>query len=94
MQVCFSLVMNFMPQSLSAYIKKRRPHPLALIDAKLFGWQMFRGLHYLHRYRIIHRDLKPQNILLEPESGLIQVADFGSSAVSAARVSMNCDSWG
>lgn len=81
--------MNFMPMSLSAYIKQRRPNPLDMVDAKLFGWQVFRGVQYLHKFKIIHRDLKPQNILLEPESGLIQVADFGSSAISGEQPNMS-----
>ncbi|CAD5210033.1 unnamed protein product [Bursaphelenchus okinawaensis] len=88
-KTCFSLVMNFMPMSLSTYCKRIKPSPLPPIDTKLFTWQIFRALQYLRKYQIIHRDLKPQNILLEPDIGLIQVADYGSSAIVGEQYSMS-----
>ena len=35
------------------------------------------ALHYAHQHRVIHRDIKPSNLLLETESGIPYVADFG-----------------
>ncbi|KAI6203418.1 Kinase domain protein [Aphelenchoides besseyi] len=43
---------------------------------------MFRGLQFIHQHGIVHRDLKAQNILVENETGALQIADFGSSLVS------------
>ena len=34
---------------------------------------------YLHDLAIIHRDLKPRNLLLSPETGLVQICDLGSA---------------
>lgn len=39
---------------------------------------MFQGLSYLHAENILHGDLKPANLLLS-SSGLVKMADFGSS---------------
>ena len=38
---------------------------------------MFRGLNYLHYQDIGHRDIKPHNLLLDPQSCVLKVCDFG-----------------
>lgn len=42
---------------------------------------MFRGLAWMHKNKIFHRDFKPQNILVNPDTLLLQIADFGSSVI-------------
>ena len=39
--------------------------------------QITRALDYIHRQGVLHKDIKPQNILINPESKLIKIADFG-----------------
>lgn len=35
------------------------------------------ALHEAHRHNILHRDVKPANILIEPDSGIAKLTDFG-----------------
>ena len=32
---------------------------------------------FCHSRRVLHRDLKPQNLLIDPERGILKLADFG-----------------
>jgi serine/threonine protein kinase len=47
---------------------------------KLFMYQLFRSLAYIHSMGICHRDIKPQNLLLDPESAILKLCDFGRYA--------------
>ena len=40
-------------------------------------YQLFRCLAYIHSRGICHRDVKPQNLLLNPETHVIKLCDFG-----------------
>ena len=47
--------------------------------SQLYMYQLFRSLAYIHSLGICHRDIKPQNLLLDPESGVLKLCDFGSA---------------
>ncbi|XP_012671416.1 serine/threonine-protein kinase Chk2 [Clupea harengus] len=51
--------------------------------AKLYFYQMLKGVKYLHQNDIIHRDLKPENILLasREDQCLIKITDFNQSKI-------------
>lgn len=39
--------------------------------------QLLKGIVHCHQRRIIHRDLKPQNLLVDPTTCKLKLADFG-----------------
>lgn len=46
---------------------------------KLYAYQMFRGLAYIHTIGICHRDMKPQNVLINQTTHNLKICDFGSA---------------
>ncbi|THF97946.1 hypothetical protein TEA_015189 [Camellia sinensis var. sinensis] len=53
---------------------------MPLIYVKLYTYQIFRGLAYMHTVPgVCHRDLKPQNVLVDPLSHQVKICDFGSA---------------
>nr|CDJ86347.1 Serine threonine protein kinase-related domain containing protein [Haemonchus contortus] len=77
---CYSLIFEFLPLNLYQYLKKHNRH-IAIIETKMFAWQLFRGQFHLLRAGICHRDIKPQNLLVNENTGLLKIGDFGSSAI-------------
>jgi serine/threonine protein kinase len=79
--VYLNFVMEFLPESLHQFTmsyRKARKYP-PLLYVKLFSYQMFAGLAYLHGEGISHRDLKPQNMLVDKTTGELKICDLGSA---------------
>ena len=55
------------------WIKKKD----VFFSLQLYMYQLFRSLAYIHSLGICHRDIKPQNLLVDPESGVLKLCDFG-----------------
>jgi len=49
------------------------------MEIKIYTYQIFRGLLYLHSKKICHRDIKPQNILTNHIE--VVICDFGSAKI-------------
>ena len=49
------------------------------LTIKLYIYQMFRSLSYIHSHKILHRDIKPQNYLVQRNR--IMLGDFGCSKI-------------
>ena len=69
--------MDYVPETvfriLKHYNKMKEPVPMILV--KLYAYQAFRALAYIHALGITHRDIKAQNILIK--DGVAKLADFG-----------------
>jgi serine/threonine protein kinase len=80
-EVYLHLVLEFVPETVNKvarhYAKSKQTIPMFYI--KLFMYQLFRSLAYIHSTGICHRDIKPQNLLLDPESAILKLCDFGSA---------------
>lgn len=49
-------------------------------------YQLFRSLAYIHANGVCHRDIKPQNLLLNPDTGVLKLCDFGRYSVCVANI--------
>uniref|UniRef100_T1IIH7 Protein kinase domain-containing protein n=1 Tax=Strigamia maritima TaxID=126957 RepID=T1IIH7_STRMM len=80
-EVYLNLVLEYIPETVYRvarhYSKSKQTIPISYI--KLYMYQLFRSLAYIHSLGICHRDIKPQNLLLDPESGVLKLCDFGSA---------------
>lgn len=64
----------------SRYFNKLKT-TMPMLEVKLYIYQLFRSLAYIHSQGICHRDIKPQNLLLDPATGILKLCDFGSAKI-------------
>ena len=76
-----NLVLEYMPSNLFQVIKKHddRDENIPSLIVKLYMYQLLRAVAYLHSLGIAHRDIKPQNILVDPDTQVLKLCDFGSA---------------
>lgn len=82
-EVFLNLVLEYVPETVYRvarhYSKSKQTIPILYI--KLYMYQLFRSLAYIHSQGVCHRDIKPQNLLLDPDTGVLKLCDFGSAKV-------------
>ena len=82
-EVYLNLVLEFVPETVyraSRFFNKMKT-TMPILDIKVFIYQLFRSLAYIHSQGICHRDIKPQNLLLDPVTGVLKLCDFGSAKI-------------
>jgi glycogen synthase kinase 3 beta len=85
-EIYLNIVMDYLPSTfhaLALQYREQRMYP-PILFVKLYMFQLFAGIAYLHSIGIVHRDLKPQNILIDSESGQLKICDFGSAKILRA----------
>uniref|UniRef100_A0A0N4ZP10 Protein kinase domain-containing protein n=1 Tax=Parastrongyloides trichosuri TaxID=131310 RepID=A0A0N4ZP10_PARTI len=79
--VYLNLMLEFIKDTVHRAIRSysRSNQQIPIIATKVFTYQIFRALGYIHNLGICHRDIKPQNLLIDWESGVLKLCDFGSA---------------
>ncbi|KAE9552384.1 hypothetical protein FO519_004397 [Halicephalobus sp. NKZ332] len=76
-----NLILEYVPETVyrvaRQFSKQRQQVPS--IYVRLYTYQLFRALAYIHHVGVCHRDIKPQNLLIDPETGILKLCDFGSA---------------
>lgn len=76
-------MLEYVPETVyraSRYFNKAKT-TMPILEIKIYIYQLFRSLAYIHSMGICHRDIKPQNLLLDPASGVLKLCDFGSAKI-------------
>lgn len=82
-EVYLNLVLEFVPETVyraSRFFNKMKT-TMPILEIKIYIYQLFRSLAYIHSQGICHRDIKPQNLLLDPSTGVLKLCDFGSAKI-------------
>ena len=60
------------------------------MEAATIMAQVLSGLAYMHARFIVHRDMKPDNIIYNPNTGIVKIIDFGFACVAREKLRVFC----
>ena len=66
---------------LHQYAQQMSDKPFPINDFLNIAIQLADVLSVIHHEQVIHKDLHPGNILISPESGVVQISDFGLASL-------------
>uniref|UniRef100_A0A6B2F823 Mitogen-activated protein kinase 6 n=1 Tax=Bothriechis nubestris TaxID=1766655 RepID=A0A6B2F823_9SAUR len=75
---CVYIVQEYMETDLAKLVEQG---PLLEEHARLFMYQLLRGLKYIHSANVLHRDLKPANLFINTEDLVLKIGDFGLARI-------------
>lgn len=80
-EVYLNLVLDFVPETVYRVARhfSKVKQTIPVIYVKVYMYQLFRSLAYIHSQGVCHRDIKPQNLLVDPETAILKLCDFGSA---------------
>ncbi|XP_036602381.1 glycogen synthase kinase-3 alpha isoform X1 [Trichosurus vulpecula] len=80
-ELYLNLVLDFVPETVYRVARHFTKAKLTIpsIYVKVYMYQLFRSLAYIHSQGVCHRDIKPQNLLVDPDTAVLKLCDFGSA---------------
>ena len=80
-EVYLNCVMDFIPDTLSRVVRQysKSKSQIPKLVVKLYAFQLLKSINYISTIGICHRDIKPQNVLVDPNTHILKLCDFGSA---------------
>ena len=73
-----NLVLEYVPDTVYRVARNAQKSKslLPTLTVKMYMYQLFRSLAYIHALGICHRDIKPQNLLVNEKTCTLKLCDL------------------